>query len=116
AAVPSADGRRQLPARLARRPRRGRGGRARGGRVRADESARADDDPTGPRWARRRPGAPLPPVFALLAAGLEPVREAVGRTVPRADRRAPLQRLDVPAAARRRPLDDDPRPRPAPVP
>ena len=70
--------------------------------VRADEPAGAEADPRG---ARRHPGraaAALPPVRALLAPGLEPRRLAAGRAVPRPDRRAPLHRLDVPAAARRR--------------
>ena len=57
-----------------------------------------------------------PPVRAPLAHGLEPPRPAGARALRRPFRRLPLHRLDVPAAARRRALDDDPRPRAAALP
>ena len=79
------------------------GGRARDRRVRADEPAGAAAHPGGARrHLRRRRSCGFLPVRASLAPGLEPRRPAAGRAVPRADRRPPLLRLDVPAAARRR--------------
>ena len=68
-------------------------------------------DPRGAGGHPGRAAAALPPLRPLLAAGLEPRRVAAGRAVPRPVRRAPLLRLDVPAAARRAPLDDGARPR-----
>ena len=48
--------------------------------------------------------------------GVEPPRQAGRRALARPVRRPPLLRLDVSAAARRRPRDDDPRPRAAAAP
>ena len=62
----------------------------------------------------RRRAAPLAAArLARGADGLEPARPARRRAPARALRRAPLLGLDVPAAARRSPGDDDPRPRAA---
>ena len=113
AAVAPAHGDRQLHPRLARRPCRGRGGRARDRRVRAHEPAgkkaiQAALDGHPGRAARSGSSRSRTP-----GAGLEPAgRPAVERFLGR-DRRPPLLRLDVPAAARGHPGDDDPRPRPA---
>ena len=111
-----ADGREQLHPRLARGPRRGGAARGRrGGRVRADL---ARGPPRHPRGARGDPGraeADDAPVRARLAHRLVAARAPARRAVPRRLRRPPLHRLDVPAAARRAPSDDDPRPRAAPL-
>src|SRR5207302_1609451 len=96
---------------LARRACRGGRWRARDRCFRADEPAGPEGDPRGARGHRRRPPPETPPVRTLLAAGLEPPWPPAGRALSRPSRRPPLQRLDVPAAARRSPLDDDPRPR-----
>ena len=53
---------------------------------------------------------------ARLAHGVVAARLAAGRALARRVRRAPLHRLDVPAAARRPARDDDPRPRAAALP
>ena len=73
-ALASADGRRQLRPRLARRARRGRGRGARDRRVRADEPGRAEGDPACARRARRRAQARAAALLAALARRLEPAR------------------------------------------
>ena len=112
-ALARADRDRQLHPRLARRA--GRGGRrpARDRRVRADEPRRPAPHPRGARGHPADDEAAAAAVRAPLAAGVEPRRPAAGRALSRPDRRAALHRLDVPAAARRPALDDDPRPRAA---
>ena len=109
-------GRQQLHPRLARRARRGRA-RAQGHEV----VAFAPTSPAGRRVIpealarhRRRAAARHAARRARLAHGL-----VAARASPPAERwlgplrRAALHRLDVPAAARRRARDDDPRPRAA---
>ncbi len=56
------------------------------------------------------------PVVVRVPDGLEPARPPCRGALPRPPRRAPLQRLGRAAAARRDPLDDGARPRPAPLP
>ena len=116
AAVPPADGRRQLHARLARGARRGGG----------DEPRWSPFAPTtahGRRTIRESlAGLPVEPRLRFLPfahfwrQGWSRARLAAGRAFPRPGRRPALLRLDVPAAARRPPLDDGPRPRAAAVP
>src|SRR5581483_4184433 len=113
-ALASAHGGRQLRPRLADRARRGGRPRARG--LRAGEPAR----PARDRGRARRDRARTAPAGASrrtrAAHRVEPRRLAPGRALRGSARRLPLQRLDVPAAARRRPVDDDPRPRAAALP
>ena len=115
-ALASADGHRQLHPRLARGHARGSRRRARARRVRADEPERPGRirealdglDVELRTW-------PLPASHAVRTAwsmARPPCRRAAARPL----RRAPLHRLDVPAAALRPPRDDDPRPRPAALP
>ena len=112
AALASAHRRRQLHPRLAPRPRRGR--RARGRRVRAGEPARpARRSRARSTGSRSSAGSPCFPPRTPLRTAWSRARPSARRACRRPVRRPPLQRLDVPAAARRRPLDDDPRPRPA---
>ena len=117
AALPPADRSRQLHPRLARRAGRGGRRRARGRRVRADDPQGQSAIPEALAGMPVEPRLPLPAVRAPLAPGAgaalgrPPVERFLG-----AVRRAALLRLDVPAAARRHALDDDPRPRPAAVP
>ena len=70
-------------------------------------------DPRGARRHRRRAAAACAARRARLAHGVVGARPAGRRALARAVRRAALHRLDVPAAARRRARDDDPRPRAA---
>ena len=86
-------------------------GGPRGRRVRTGEPARqADDRGRARRGSRSSAGCPCCRPRTRCAP-----RGAGSAARPRARRRPlrrlPLQRLDVPAAAVRRPLDDDPRPR-----
>ena len=113
-AEPPAPRDRELHAGLARRARRGRGRRARDRRVRADEHPRAGADSRRPRRDRRRAAHVAAPVLPCRSHGVEPPRPSRVRAAPRRLRRTPLLRLDVPAAARGRPRDHDPRPRAAP--
>ena len=99
-ALAPADGRRQLPARRARGPRRG-------GRAGATRSSRSRRRARAGRRCVEESLAGVParralrdaPARARLAHRLEPRRVAAGRALPRRLRRAPLLRLDVPAAA-----------------
>ena len=97
------------------RPRRGRErARRRHRRVRADLPLRQARHPGDARRDRRRASARDTPVRTRLAHRVVGDRSPRDRALDRPVRRAALQRLDVSAAAGRRPRDDDPRPRARP--
>ena len=96
---------------------RGGGRRARG---RSRSRRPAPGEAADPGGARRHPGRAAPPVSARSRTSGARRWSRVGwppvERLPRTGRRAALLGLDVSAAARRDPLDDDPRPRAAAVP
>ena len=90
--------------------------RARARRVRADEPARPGAHPRGARRSRRRAAHVAAARLARDPHRVEHRRPSGGGAAARPVRRAPLHRLDVPAAAGRRARDDDPRSRPGALP